>query len=63
MHKKTSYLEVATMAARQETEGCYARAATLWETAQDLAKNATNEAWCQNRAELCERKRASLASP
>lgn len=51
------------MAARQETEGSYARAATLWETAQSLAKNAINEAWCQNRAELCERKMASDAAP
>lgn len=62
MKKNTSYREVATMAARLEIEGCYARAAALWETAQGLAKNATNEAWCQTRHELCERRKASVFS-
>lgn len=63
MSKNTTYREVATMAARSETDGNYSQAALLWCTASTLAKNTTNEAWCQTRAELCERKRASDATP
>jgi hypothetical protein len=58
MNKNTSYREVATMAARHEADGDYARAAHLWDTARQLARNATNEAWCQSRAERCELKMA-----
>lgn len=56
MSKNTTYREVATMAARCETDGNYSRAALLWDTARNLAKNTTNEAWCQTRADLCDRK-------
>lgn len=56
MKKNATYREVATMAARCEADGNYSQAAFLWSTAENLAKNTTNEAWCQTRAELCERK-------
>lgn len=44
MSKNTTYREVATMAARCEIDGNYSRAALLWDTARNLAKNTTNEA-------------------
>lgn len=56
MIKRKSYLEIATMAARLEMDGEYARAADLWGTAGELAKKDKNEAWCQARAEVCEKK-------
>ncbi|MEI9745955.1 ANR family transcriptional regulator [Enterobacter ludwigii] len=63
MNKNSSYMEIATMAARLETEGNYARAAFLWDTAMGLAKNAANEAWCQARLELCGRKKNTAFDP
>lgn len=62
MSKNTTYREVATMAARSETDGNYSQAALLWSTARSLAKNASNVVWCETRADLCERKIASTAS-
>ncbi|MGC6031504.1 ANR family transcriptional regulator [Enterobacter kobei] len=62
MHKPSAYQDVATIAAKLELNGNYARAAEFWQTARRLAKNTANEFWSQTRAELCVQKANEILS-
>lgn len=53
-HKPSPFLRLAIIAAEAENAGAYAFAAATWLAASELARQASNKRWAEDRSTFCE---------
>ena len=53
-HKPSPFLRLAIIAAEAENAGAYAFSAATWLAASELARQASNKRWAEDRSTFCE---------